>query len=643
MRGSPLLLALLFCLLCNGAEAKRLKVSRDSIRIKSPAIILLGNKEMVISRDTTLCLPDSVELVILGKNKKIKRKYKKSVIIKHLNAWIFAGKPDTSQINISRQEYLNIFAGKTVRHITIRNVNVFGGDVAHSKPDSVLTLLERTGNRIHKNTRNRTLRNSLNITSGQKIEPYELSEKEVIIRNLPYIADVMIIPIMVPRTDSIDLYVAVQDVWSLGFHWEPYTASKGFVEVYDENAFGYGHEAVIRTRYSSERSPATGFEAYYTINNIGPEIVKIKFGAARYFDLRNLIFDVQKDYYFKSNYAYGLTLQKYRDIIPLYHKKEPSLFDENLNEIWVGQGFPLYCLHQFDITKPHLYVAARISNTQLHGNQQVSAVENPMFQNKTVYLGSIAIAKQWYNQTKLLLGYGRTEDIPSGYKVELVGGIEKGAYDTRPYAALKTSRGGIFEAGYLSAYAEAGSYVKSDSLQQGSIKAGMFYYSNLLRLGLYRFRQLVSIDYTHGFNRLKGFGESLYLDDNNGSYNGIRGYVGDSVTAQSRIGLHLETIAYSPRTIWNFKLAFFGYSDFAWLSASNSNPFKGPIYNGFGFGVRIRNENLAFKTFTIRLGFYPRVPRGGATDFFDMSGTDRLQLSGFKPSKPDFVPFQNPR
>lgn len=643
MRGFPLLLVLLFCLFCNGAEAKRLKVSRDSIRIKSPARILIGKKEMVVSRDTTLYLPDSLELVILGKNKKFKRKYKRSVIVKHLNAWIFAGKPDTSQINISRQEYLNLFAGKIVRHITIRNVNVFGADVTHSKPDSVLSLFEKTGNRIHRNTREVTLRNSLNINTGQKVAPYELSEKEVIIRNLPYIADVMIAPIMVPQTDSIDLYVAVQDVWSIGFHWEPNTPSKGSVEVYDENAFGYGHEAVLKTRYSSERSPSTGFEAYYTINNIGPEIVKLKIGVARYFDLRNLIFDVQKDYYFKSNYAYGLTLQKYRDIIPFYHKKEASLIKENRNEIWVGQSFPLFCQHQFDITKPHLYAAARISNTQLRGNRYVSAMENPMFQNKIIYLGSFAIAKQWHNQTKLLLGYGRTEDIPSGYKVELVGGIEKGEFNTRPYVAMKTAKGGIFEAGYLSVYAEAGCYVKSDSLQQGSIKTGLFYYSNLLRFGMYRFRQLVSIDYTHGFNRLKGLGESLYLDDNNGSYNGIRGYVGDSVTALRRLCLHLETIAYSPRSIWNFKLAFFGYSDFAWLSTTSNNPFKGPIYNGFGIGVRIRNENLAFKTFSIRLGFYPRVPAGGSTDFFDMSGTDRLHLNGFKPSKPDFVPYQNPR
>jgi Outer membrane protein/protective antigen OMA87 len=629
-----------FCLLLLfSAEAKRPKVSKDSVLIKSPARILLGKKEMVISRDTMLYLPDSVELVILRKNKKIKRIIKNNnIIIRHLNAWVFAGKPDTSQVNIGRQEYLSVFSGKIVRKITIQNVNVFGATVSYSKPNEELTLVEKTGNRIHRNTREKTIRNSLNIREGQVIAPYELSEKEVIIRNLPYISDVMITPKEVPNTDSVDLNVAVQDIWSIGFHWEPYAASKGFFEVYDENTFGYGHEAVIRTRYNNQRSPAAGYEAYYTINNIGNEIVRIKAGFANYFDLKNLILDVQKDYYFKSNYAYGLTLQKYQNLVQFPLHKTGSYVKEFHNDIWAGKALPLYPRHQFDINRPQLYVAARITNNRFCGDRYVSLTDNPLYQDQTAFLGSIAIAKQWYTQTKLLLGYGRTEDIPSGYKFELVGGIEKGEFRNRPYFALKASQGGLVDGiGYFRGYAELGGYVKNDSIQQGTFRAGIFYYSSIFKAGLYRFRQFLSLDYTHGFNRFRGLEESLYLDN----YNGIRGYVGDSIRAQRRLSLHLETIAYSPYALWNFKMAFFAYSDLVWMNVYGNNPFKGPIYSGIGIGVRIRNENLAFKTFSIRLGFYPRVPYGGTVDYFNISGSDRLRLSGFKPTKPDFVQYQN--
>jgi hypothetical protein len=634
-----LLVSVICLLLLFSAEAKRPKVSRDSVRIKSPARILLGRKEMVISKDTTLYLPDSVELVILRKNKKVKRIIKNNnVVLQHLNAWIFAGKPDTSQIKIGRQEYLSIFSGKVVRRITIQNVNVFGVNFDNLKPKEKLTLVERTGNRIHRNTREKTIRNSLNIKEGQVIAPYELSEKEVIVRNLPYISDVMIIPQNVPNSDSVDLNIAVQDIWSIGFHWEPYSASKGFGEIYDENAFGYGHEAVIRTRYNSQRSPSVGYEAYYTVNNILKEIVRVKAGLASYFDTKNLILDAQKNYYFKSNYAYGLTLQNYQSLVAFPSSGAKSSITRCYADVWVGRN-PLLSRHrQQDINTPQLYVAARVAHSQYSGKRYVSATSNPAYHNSTIYLGSAAVAKQWYSQTKLLLGYGRTEDIPSGYKFEFVGGVEKGEFRNRPYVALKTSQGGICDGiGYISGYAELGGYLKNDSIQQGTFRTGMFYYSNLLKAGLYRFRQFASIDYTHGFNRFSGLGESLYLDSNNG----IRGYEGDSVRAQRRLCLHLETIAYSPYVIWNFKMAFFAYSDFAWMSVYGNSPFKGPIYSGVGIGVRIRNDNLAFKTFTIRLGYYPRVPFGGTIDQLELSGADRLRLSDFRPAKPDLVPYQN--
>lgn len=637
MRGLPLLLVFLFGLLAISAEAKHIRISKDSIFIKSPARILLGNKELVIIKDTVIYCPDSLELVILNKTKKIKKQYKKSFVMQHLNAWIFAGKPDTNQIDLDRIEFLQKYNGKIVRSINIRNVNVFGATVSTSKPEEQLNLIERTGNRLHRNTREKTIRNSLNIWEGQKLVPYELSEKEVILRNLPYISDVLITPTLIPNSDSVDLSVAVQDIWSIGFHWEPYSVKRGFFEVYDENAFGYGHEAMVRTRYDYRRSPAVGYEAYYSINNISKEIVQIKAGLASYFDIRKLLFNVQKDYYFKSNYAYGLSYLRYTDLQSLPFNKVESSIKEVSHDAWLGQGFLFRPLNKFDIKKPQLYVAARMQRSTFTGNRYVSANENTQYHNYTSYLGSVAIAKQWYTQTKLLLGYGRTEDIPSGYKLELIGGYEKGEFRSRPYFAFKTAQGGMLDGiGYFAGFAELGGYVKGDSIQQGTFRAGAFYYSNLSRAGLFRFRQLVSTEYTHGFNRFKGLGERLFLDD----YEGIRGYEGDSVTAQRRLTLHLETIAYSPYAPWNFKMAFFAYADFAWMSVYGNNPFKGPIYSGVGIGVRFRNESLAFKTFTIRISYFPRVPFGGTSDNFDITGADRLRLNGFKPSKPDYVKYQ---
>lgn len=73
--------------------------------------------------------------------------------------------------------------------------------------------------------------------------------------------------------------------------------------------------------------------------------------------------------------------------------------------------------------------------------------------------------------------------------------MEKGEFHDRPYFALKTSQGGIVDGiGYISGYAEVGGYIKDESIQQGTLKTGMFYCPNLMRAGSYRFRQFKSID-----------------------------------------------------------------------------------------------------------------------------------------------------
>ena len=611
----------------------------DSVLIKAPACIIIGNKEIEVKTDTTVCIPDSLEFIIL-KNKKIlfksKGKLKDNRLTQYLKTWLFAGKPDTNNIEFNRQEYLSQFEGKIIRNIQVNNIDVFGATLTSSTPPEKRNWLERSGNRIHRNTRERIIINALHLKKGEVVDPLELSEKEVVIRNLPYIADVMITPIAVPNSDSIDLNIAVQDIWSFGLHWEPYAVNKGYVEVYEENAFGLGHEILFRTRYNATRSPATGYEAYYTINNIGSEIIKTTIGYSNYFDIKNFIFDMRKDYYYQSNTAFGVTFQ---DNITKYHfayQNQDNRIGALNHDVWMGHGFPFKKNNFFDVKKPQVYAAVRFGTFKYDGERFTSKYYNHAFHNKSVYMGSLAIAKQWYSQTKLLLGYGRTEDVPYGYKVEVVGGTEVSEFHTRPYFAFKTAGGDFYPHGYLSGYFESGGYVNGGSIEQGVIKAGVFFYSNLMRIGLYRFRQFVNIDLTSGFNRFKGYGDELCFT----SDNGIRGFVGDSIRATKRAYLRLETVAYSPHKIWDFKMAFFAYCDLAWLNTASNNILDGPIYNGFGLGVRIRNEKLAFKTFSIRLAIYPNVPRGGSYDIFDMAGVDRLRLGGFKPGQPNFVDYR---
>lgn len=610
----------------------------SSISIKGPNTISLGGNIVKILNDTTINLPDTLELIFLKENNLIKfenRPKLNGVVANQLRAWLFAGMPDTNQIDFNRREFLSKYDGRIVRKIKIFNVDVFGASVEYPDKDSANNLLERTGNRIHRNTSKTLIRRSLNIRQGDRIAPSELVEKEVIIRSLPYIQDVRITPIEVANTDSVDLQVRVQDVWSIGFHIEPYSANRGFFEVFEENAFGQGQEILLRYRYDARSSPASGIEAAYTINNLGNEIIKTKMAYANYFGFRDVSYQMQKDYYYGSNYAFGVYLDDYKNNFQSIFLDKDNSITGTITDFWIGKGLSSGRTTLFDVTKSQLYLGVRVGTYNFNGDRNVSAIYNNAFHNRRIFLGSISLAKQRYNQTKLLLGYGRTEDIPYGYKLELVGGSEVGEFRNRAYAAIKMAGGDLFRVGYLSGYFEAGTYAKKDSLQQGVWKIGGFYYSNLARLSTYRFRQFIGFDYIGGFNRFDGYGERVFLQDNNG----IRGFTTDSIHATRRASLRLETICYSPHKIWNFKTAYFLYADIAWLNYKHNNLLEGPLYYGFGLGFRIKNDKLAFKTISVRFAFYPLVPPGGAYRFLNLSGSDRLSLAGYRPSQPDFVSY----
>ena len=71
-------------------------------------------------------------------------------------------------------------------------------------------------------------------------------------------------------------------------------------------------------------------------------------------------------------------------------------------------------------------------------------------QSYQLVTGSMALSSQRFINTSLIYSYGRTEDIPYGYMLELMGGRENNEFKWRNYAGLKASFGNIFtRIGYI--------------------------------------------------------------------------------------------------------------------------------------------------------------------------------------------------
>mgnify|MGYP003396848769 FL=1 len=158
------------------------------------------------------------------------------------------------------------------------------------------------------------------------------------------------------------------------------------------------------------------------------------------------------------------------------------------------------------------------------------------------------------------------------------------------------------------------------------------YISNLIPFQNSFFRQFLTIRYTHGINR-----DPLdYL--NISRENGIRGVRSEQLIGTKRFTIGTETVFFSDKSLLGFRIAYFVYADIGLVNSTKSI-WKGPLYQGYGMGVRLRNENLIINTLQLRIGYYPNIPDVNSSIRGGVEGNTPLKLRDFDISAPSIVPL----
>jgi hypothetical protein len=72
-----------------------------------------------------------------------------------------------------------------------------------------------------------------------------------------------------------------------------------------------------------------------------------------------------------------------------------------------------------------------------------------------------------------------------------------------------------------------------------------------------------------------------------------------------------------------------------------SNPMiQSRLYQGYAFGLMVRNENLLTSTFQFSVGFYPFFPDNGNDKFvYNPITSFTLRVRTFSVSRPEFVSY----
>jgi hypothetical protein len=301
-------------------------------------------------------------------------------------------------------------------------------------------------------------------------------------------------------------------------------------------------------------------------------------------------------------------------------------------DLWNG-----YAVHLNDNSSSgmQLVLSGRFRHMKFFERPEPSVEGRQYYSGSRLYMGSISLSKRNYIRDRLIYSYGITEDIPKGFLHEWVFGFDDNEFTDRWYSHLYFSTGSLirYKPSYLFASVGVGSFFNSRHLEQGQIEFNGNYISRLFNVGQQKARQFVRLQYLRGFRRFDE--ETLFLKDDVG----IRGFYSKQATGKQRVVLNLETVVFQRKTIAGFNLAFFGFGDLGIIGSEKKAVFKGDYYSGIGGGIRIRNENLVFKTIQIRLAVYPNHPQDASGFGFIFTEMGHEDFYSFQPRKPEALRY----
>lgn len=639
-----LLLNLFPAWVLHAQEQPKDTVKYDSIQVVGKSVIFLKDTSIYVEKDTFLIVEDSIARqyerdTISARDKKILDTLKSKVSERTLLNKILDPIIRWPSDNDGEQKYstqLSVavydeYEGQVIDTIIVKRLDVFGTNINDTTVQDSSSWLKRTGNKLHINTHSYVILNNLLFKKGDKIEPHKLSDSERILRQLSFIKDARIV-VEVPKNSQgpVKVIVITKDIWSIGGSGSLRGLKAVRLTVTDKNFLGLGHSLRNKIILDSRYKPIFGFESAYRISNFRNTFTNAELYIARteYYKATGL--EVHRDF-ISPDIKYGGGLQLSKESLFREHIIGDTLYRFPLAhrtyDAWIGRAISLDGFAD----RSNLTFSLRTLHLHYFERPTVSIDSNRIYSNTTSVLASVTFTRRLYHTSHLVTGYGITEDIPSGFKATLAYGKDFNEFGKRDYLGLVLAKGGyIGKYGYLRGELGFGGFFNGEDFEQGLIKSRFNYFSHLLRIRKYYIRQFLSLEIAKG---LSNYNEDIIKINEE---NGIRGISNREIIGTQKITLNAETIAFSPYYFLGFRFAFFTFADLGMVGDSKSF-LKGKLYQGYGFGVRFRNENLTFTTFQIRVGFYPVAPIGVSQFQFDFDEKPRLFIEDFVAGAPSII------
>lgn len=530
------------------------------------------------------------------------------------------------------------FSNHPIGRIRMKRLKPFGYNIADTAAQPK-HWYQRTGNDLHFLTRHRTIRKNLLFESGEPLDVDKLADTERLLRRQPFIRDARVLLETRTDSDTVDIVVITEDVfpYSVGGSWGGFSNFSAYAENY--NMFGIGHELLLEGIYNSDQTPRFGYQLGYGIPNIQGTFIDTEIRYHNTERENSVRLSAQRPFYSpNARWAGGITYaiaDWTQTDLRLIDRERDSLYDYRESEVdsWLARAIPLPATQQEEYRR-NLVVSGRYVQTNYANRPQVASDLNPFFEDRQFWLAGVSLNAQGFRRDRYIFGFGRTEDVPEGYQLGLLGGVEAAPEKSRPYLGTTVAYGKYLPRfGYLRSELNVGSFFEDGNTSRSQLEVSSYFFSPLISWKNYRIRQFVRLAFFSGYHRHPY--EYLTIRDNQ-----IRGLYTDEVRGTRRINLSLETLAFTPFYILGFQFAVFAFSDLAHLSDSRKAFSDGSFFQSYGAGLNVRNDNLVFQTFQLRFSVYPNLPTDNSAFGLSLKAVPSFRLSGFNQGRPEITPFR---
>jgi hypothetical protein len=623
------------------------KGQTDTVCLKAHHYLYVGDRVVYAVKDTFVVLPECTPYKI--------RKDISAFFVTRFKGRALAlfYKPESETTPVadtvlhvkSENPYMK-YQGKIIREINIQTLDVTGAKNIPAK-FKAKRMLDTLFDAVHITTKHRVIRNNLLFDVSDTINPYLLADNEKNLRELSFIQDARIyIDTATAHGDSVDVYVVTKDLWTMGLiftsfpgHWYRYS-------IFDANFLGYGQRLQFFALQKEERYPHWGYGVGYSKNNIRGSFIDLSMGYSNMNGGPRVGPEEEESFYVRLSKPYMLPTTRFiwgfessmNRSINITRKADAEFRNYSCmyGDLWGAYSLGRSRTEERRLRKGEgIFLAVHVQRKIFlrkpwQEAEQFSAALN----NQWFTVGSLTFFRQRFYKTRYVTGFGKTEDVPYGHKLVFYTGFQYFLFHPRYYAAIEASKEIALPSGSFGfARIYMGGFLERNHPKDLLILGRVYWYTRVLHAGLTKIRQKFFCSYA-----IVKFPEFANWATINGG-SGINGFRSALVYGRQRFVAGTETTAWFPFPLLGFRIQAFMTAQVAQVGMDKDYIFDNRMYAGVGTGVRIKNENLVFKTLELRAYYYPNAPKDISTIVLDMSLYFEMKFAQSPVYSPGFIAF----